>query len=67
MKLDPTNNNVLYTAALIAQLKGNRDAAVGWLQRAVSSGYPLKDLQRDPEFKSIQNDPSFPKTAAKRS
>jgi len=57
---------VLYSAAVVASLRGNSDVAVGWLQRAVSAGYPVVDLQHDPEFKSAHADPSFPTRVAER-
>ena len=66
LKIDPTNQTVLYSAAVVASLRGNSDVAVGWLQRAVSAGYPVVDLQHDPEFKSAQADPSFPSRIAER-
>ncbi len=66
LKLDPTNQNVLYAAAVVALIRGNPDVAVGWLQRAVSAGYPLTDLVRDPEFKSAHSDPAFPAEVAEK-
>jgi serine/threonine-protein kinase len=64
LKLDPNNQTVLYAAGVVNLLRGNPDVAVGWLQRAVSAGYPISDLQRDPEFKSIHDDPAFPRQVA---
>jgi tetratricopeptide (TPR) repeat protein len=61
LKLDPNNQTVLYAAGVVNFLRGNPDVAVGWLQRAVSAGYPISDLQHDPEFKTIHNDPAFPR------
>jgi len=66
LKLDPTNQTVLYSAAVVALARGNTDVAMGWLQRAVSAGYPWADLQHDPEFKAAQNDPAFPRPPAKK-
>ena len=59
LKIDPTNQTVLYSAALVAFLRGSLDVALTWLERAVSSGYPITDLQRDPEFGSLQDDAAF--------
>jgi len=56
---DPTNGNVLYQAALIANLRGDREAAFGWLKRAIVSGRPASDLARDPEFANLRNDARF--------
>ncbi|HEY3054578.1 MAG TPA: tetratricopeptide repeat protein, partial [Thermoanaerobaculia bacterium] len=66
LKLDPNNQTVLYAAGVVNLLRGNPDVAVGWLQRAVSAGYPISDLQRDPELKSIQADPAFPRQVVHR-
>ncbi len=67
LKINPIDPNVLYSAAVVAELRGNTDTALGWLQRAVSAGYPLNDLQHDPEFRTARADPAFPKpVAAKR-
>jgi serine/threonine protein kinase/tetratricopeptide (TPR) repeat protein len=66
LKLDPTNQNVLYDAAVVAQLRGNGDAAVGWLQRAVGAGYSIADLQHDPEFRTARADPAFPRIVAEQ-
>jgi serine/threonine protein kinase/tetratricopeptide (TPR) repeat protein len=66
LKLDPTSQNALYSAAVVALLRGTNDVALGWLQRSVSAGYPLVDLQHDPEFKSIRDDPAFPRAAVEK-
>jgi tetratricopeptide (TPR) repeat protein/TolB-like protein len=66
LKLDPTNQSVRYDAAVVALLRGNSDVAIDWLQRAVSAGYPVADLSRDPEFKPMRADPSFPSRVAKK-
>jgi Flp pilus assembly protein TadD len=59
VKIDPTNKATLYAAAVEAHLRGASDAAVTWLERAVQAGYSVSDLQRDPELKSMQDDPAF--------
>ena len=64
LKLDPNSQNALYSAAVVALLRGTNDVALGWLQRSVAAGYPLLDLQHDPEFKSIRDDPAFPRAVA---
>jgi Flp pilus assembly protein TadD len=56
---DPTNAVVLYKAAVIAMLRGNDDTALSWLERAVAAGYPSADAERDPDFASIRETPSF--------
>jgi serine/threonine-protein kinase len=64
LEAEPTNADVLYHAAVIARVRGNDEAAIGWLQRAVASGYSASAISRDPEFASLQNDARF-KTIAR--
>jgi serine/threonine protein kinase/tetratricopeptide (TPR) repeat protein len=66
LKLNPTDQNVLYDAAVVAQIRGNADIAIGWLQQAVKAGYPLVDLQHDPEFRTARADPAFPRLVAEK-
>src|SRR5207253_7094474 len=57
LKLDPTNANVLYQAAVISAIRSERDSALMWAGRAVSAGYPPADASRDPELSSLRKDP----------
>jgi len=66
LKLDPTSQNALYSAAVVALLRGTNAVALGWLQRSVTAGYPLVDLQHDPEFKSIRDDSAFPRPVVEK-
>ncbi|HUR80153.1 MAG TPA: tetratricopeptide repeat protein, partial [Thermoanaerobaculia bacterium] len=66
LELDPTNTNVLYRAAVIALLRGNSDAAVSWIERAVANGYPTRELQSDPELEALRALPSFRKAVESR-
>jgi serine/threonine protein kinase/Flp pilus assembly protein TadD len=59
LELDPTNAQILYNAAVIATLRGNHDSAVSWLERAVASGYPAAEAQRDPELAPLRDLPPF--------
>ena len=59
LEADPTNADVLYQAAVVANLRGDTDGAIGWLQRAIASGYTRADALRDPEFANLQRDPRF--------
>ena len=59
LEIDPTNPTVLYHAAITEMTRGNRDAAVAWLGRAVASGYTRESVMRDPDFATLRNDPRF--------
>jgi len=54
LRQDPTNSRALYQAAVIASIRGDRDAARAWLQRAIAAGASLTDAQHDPELASIK-------------
>ena len=59
LKLDPTNPVVLYQAAVVANIRGDRDGALTWLQRAIASGRAPADVAHDPEMANLRNDPRF--------
>ncbi|MCU1227403.1 MAG: hypothetical protein JWO97_287 [Acidobacteria bacterium] len=59
MKLDPKNILYLYQAAVIANLRGDRSAALLLLRKALDLGYSRAELQRDPEFANLRGDDIF--------
>jgi Flp pilus assembly protein TadD len=59
LKINPTDPIVLYDAAVVALLRSTSDLALTWLERAVGAGYSTHDLQHDPEFTAMKNDPAF--------
>ena len=59
LKLDPTDKDVLYQAAVVSHLRQNDDAALTWLERAIEAGYSPTDAQRDPELLSLRQHPTF--------
>jgi serine/threonine-protein kinase len=61
LKADPTNSDALYQAAVVANLRGDPDAAIGWLEQALASGRPAADSARDPELANLRDDPRFRK------
>ena len=67
LKVNPTDPTVLYEAAVVALLRGTTDVAISWLERAVDAGYSPHDLRRDPEFKSMHDDPGFRRALQKES
>jgi len=54
LRQDPTNARALYQAAVIASIRGDRDAARAWLQRAIAAGASIADAKRDPELTLIE-------------
>ncbi len=59
LQIDPTDRNVLYKAAVVAQLRGDSEAALSWLQRAVDAGYTAGELTTDPELAALTGRPEF--------
>ena len=60
LERDPANPSVLYKAGVIALIRGNRDSALSWLERAVANGYPAADLAHDPELAALRPLPTWP-------
>jgi len=57
--LDPTNAYVLYEAAVVSQMRGDSDAAMSWLRRAVQNGLAPHDAAADPDLRSLRDRPDF--------
>jgi len=55
LAIDPIDANVLYDAAVVAQLRGDADAAANWLRRAIGNGYSVAEAAHDPELAPLQN------------
>ena len=53
LKVDPTNSLYLYNAAVVANVSGDREAAVKYLRSAVANGRNAAELQNDPEFANL--------------
>src|SRR5450830_784723 len=63
LALAPEDENVLETAAAAAMVLGKKAEALAWLQKAVSRGYGLVEIQRDPDFATLRSEPEFRKLA----
>jgi serine/threonine protein kinase/tetratricopeptide (TPR) repeat protein len=59
LKLDPSNADVLYQAAVLAAISRDSDKALLLVGRAVAAGYPTASLTRDPELTPIRDEPAF--------
>lgn len=55
----PQDPTVLYSAAVVHNLGGQPQAALAWLDKAAQRGYPLRQIQSDPEFRNLQHQPEF--------
>jgi serine/threonine-protein kinase len=57
--LAPADRGVLYRAALIHEMLGNRAAALQWLKAALAHGYAKDRLEQDPDLRKLRADPAF--------
>jgi serine/threonine-protein kinase len=57
--LDPTSGYVLYYAAIVAELRGDSDAALERLRRAVQNGFAPADAVADPDLRKLRDRPEF--------
>lgn len=54
LKLDVTNQDVLYQAAIVTLLRHDREGAAAWLRSATKAGYSAKLAARDPELAELR-------------
>ncbi len=50
---------LLYSAAQIYALAGQRKAMLDYAERSMKAGYPREEFRRAPEFAAFQDDPDF--------
>ena len=50
---------VLYDAAIVAQISGNRGEAIRWIGKAVAAGFGVRQMRREPEFAGLQKEKAF--------
>jgi len=63
--IDGESNELMYEEATVRALAGRtKEAVAGVEQAALRSGYPLKEIEGDPDLKSVRETPEFAKLAA---
>src|SRR5271165_688435 len=62
--IDQQNNELMYDEAVVHALAGETKEALASLEQALRSGYPLKQIQGDPDLKRVRDTPEFAKLAA---
>ncbi|MGA7614550.1 MAG: protein kinase [Thermoanaerobaculia bacterium] len=55
-ELAPRDGYVHYESGVACELAGRRDLAVQYLAEAARNGYPVRELTRDPDLKSLRKD-----------
>lgn len=55
----PTDPEIMFRTAEIYEQSGDHTTALNWLGQATRAGYSIADIQHDPTFQGIQNDPRY--------
>ncbi len=63
LKTKPEDVDVLHDACLVSLERGDRRAAMVWLEKAVKAGYPKEQLIANPELTGLHSDPQFDRLA----
>jgi tetratricopeptide (TPR) repeat protein len=56
---------VLFNAALVAELAGQRPRALDLLGRALAGGYQLREIRQEPDLVKLRADPEYHKLASR--
>jgi serine/threonine protein kinase/tetratricopeptide (TPR) repeat protein len=59
LRVDPTNSQVTYQAAIVANLRHDTPAAITLIGNAIQRGYSSNDIDRDPAFANLKNQAIF--------
>jgi tetratricopeptide (TPR) repeat protein/TolB-like protein len=55
----PADPEIMFRTAEIYQQGGDHAAALDWLDKAARAGYSVADIQHDPTFQGIRDDPRY--------
>jgi len=55
----PNNSDTLFTAALVYEIIGHRDQALKAVDQAVTAGYSLDEIEKEPVLRGLQTDPRY--------
>jgi tetratricopeptide (TPR) repeat protein len=55
----PSDPDIMFRTAEIYQQGGDHAAALNWLDRAARAGYSVIEIQRDPTFQGLRDDPRY--------
>lgn len=59
LSIAPRDVQLMYNAALVYRLAGQRARALEYLGRAIRNGYPVQAVRSDPEWSALKVDPEF--------
>ena len=55
----PADPEIMFRTAEVYEQSGDHATALDWLGRAARAGYSVADIQHDPTFQGIRNDPRY--------
>jgi Flp pilus assembly protein TadD len=58
-QLAPANRGVLWNAAVVYELAGQRDQALEALKAAIQAGQPLEEVRHEPALTNLRKDPRY--------
>jgi serine/threonine-protein kinase len=59
LEIEPANPDHLFYAAIVADVAGKSDEAIGWIRKAVKAGLGAAQIEREPELKNLRSSPGF--------
>jgi len=59
LKLAPKNPEVLFRCGHAYEKLGEREKSLMWIGKAIEYGYPVDEIQQDPELEELRLDPRF--------
>src|SRR5262249_19729271 len=62
-KLGPKDVYSLYRCVKVYEILGDRAKALATLKTALDNGYPLDNVEQDPELSNLRKDPEYQKMA----
>jgi tetratricopeptide (TPR) repeat protein len=59
LEIEPANPDHFLYAAIVADIAGKSDEAIGWIRKAVAAGLGAAQIEREPELGNLRNLPGF--------
>jgi eukaryotic-like serine/threonine-protein kinase len=59
LEIEPANPDHLLYAAIIAEVGGKSEEAIGWIRKAVKAGLGVAQIAREPELRKLRSSPGF--------
>jgi serine/threonine-protein kinase len=58
-RLAPMNPRVLFQSALVYEISGKREQAIGALELSLQAGYSIDEIRTEPELTALRKDPRY--------